>query len=64
MMEFTWTVPVALIASALIFVLTNRYFRHKERMAPADPETLLALAARLESVEASLARLAHTRRQA
>jgi hypothetical protein len=63
-MEFTWAVPVALSASALIFVLVTRYFRHKERMASANPEALLALTARLESVESSLERLADTRGRA
>jgi len=55
-MEFTWTVPVALILAATIYFVVTRYFRHKERMAlalaAADPATAASLGARLNALEA------------
>jgi hypothetical protein len=32
-MEFTWTVPVALIVAATTYAIFARFFAHRERLA-------------------------------
>jgi hypothetical protein len=35
-MEFTWTIPVAIILAGVTYAVFARYFSHKERMATLD----------------------------
>ena len=32
-MEFTWTIPVALILAGATYAISARYFEHRERIA-------------------------------
>lgn len=53
-MDFTWAVPVALILAIAIYVVSTRYFTHREEMARANPELLASLTARLDALEVTL----------
>lgn len=52
-MDFTRSVPVALILAIVIYVVSTRYFTHKEQMARANPSLLASLTARVEAIEAA-----------
>jgi hypothetical protein len=38
-MEYTWTIPVALILAGATYAIFARYFAHRERLARIEKES-------------------------